>query len=690
MRKIIFIGCFVFYSVLQPIFCAAEKEGTVAGIILKQEIGARQMGMGGAQVAVAGDMNTLYYNPAGLADIAQAEISTMYLDGLADVIYGSVGYVHPLKIIPDLKDKNKERKSKYGTVGIGIITLQGGEIEINYLDGTSEKKIVQADYVLSLGYGREIKKVLLGINLKTIYTTLIEEYNAYAFALDVGGIYRLPYKKLKGLRFGVVLQNLGTEIKYKEEGDPLPLTVKIGTAYEKRFNRIHYVQGAVDVVRSIDSQIRENIGVEYIFKDMLAGRVGTRMGYDLGLMTYGIGLYINKVKLDYAWVYGEGWDSQHRISLSFQFSGRSMKKKREVKKEKRKTKKIIGDVRLGMDLFMRKKWVKALEVWEGILEKNPKHKLAQDYVSKTKERLNKLVEDYCDEAKQHYGKKQWLKASQLWKRAWKISGKKEKRAKEGIEKIKIELKVILDSGERFYVKGKYGESLREWQGINDRYPNYLGVTAKIENTQIKIREMIDIKKRKIIKTIVAEGRKHYEKGRYSKTMDKFRQVLKLSPQNKEAVSYINKIAQDYFKKGIIFYKQNEFNKAISCWDKVLEIKPGNKKIKMWRKKAEKDFNEKVYVFYEKGIDKYNEGNYVDALTLWKKGLEYAPGHKKMKQFFIEANLAQGILYYRENKLGGAIVYWKEVLKIESKHPKALKYLRRAKTKQKRLRALNKE
>jgi tetratricopeptide (TPR) repeat protein len=472
-KKIIFIGCFVFYGILQPIFCAAEKEGTTAGIILKEEIGVRQMGMGGAQVAVAGDVNTLYYNPAGLADIGQAEISTMYIDGLADVIYGSIGYVHPLKISSDLKDKKKERESKYGTVGIGMITLQGGEIEINYLDGTSEKRIVQADYVLTLGYGREIKKVLLGVNLKTIYTTLIEEYSAYAFALDMGGIYRFPYEKLKGLRVGVVLQNLGTEIKYKEEGDPLPLTIKMGAAYEKRFNRIHYVQGAVDVVKSIDSQIRENIGVEYIFKDMLAGRVGTRMEYDLGLMTYGIGLYINKVKLDYAWMYGEEWDSQHRISLSFQFSGRSMKKKRKVKKEKIKTKMAIEKVRLGMDFFMRKEWVKALEVWEGILEKNPKHELAQNYVSKTKERLNKVIKKYCDKAKHYYEKKQWLKASQLWTRAWEISGKKEKRAKEGIEKIEREIKFMFDSGEKFYMKGKYDESLRQWQEINNRYPNYL-------------------------------------------------------------------------------------------------------------------------------------------------------------------------------------------------------------------------
>ncbi len=196
------------------------------------------------------------------------------------------------------------------------------------------------------------------------------------------------------------------------------------------------------------------------------------------------------------------------------------------------------------------------------------------------------------------------------------------------------------------------------------------------------------KQRKIIKTIISEGVRYYERGKYSKAIDKFRQGLKLNHRNKEALSYINKITQKYFEKGMTFYKKNEYNKAISCWDKILEINPGNKEIKMWRRKAKKDFNEKVYVFYKNGIDKYNEGNYPGALTLWKRGLECAPGHKEMQQFFIEANLAQGILYYRENKLGGAILYWKEILKIKSKYPKALKYLRRAKTKQKRLRELN--
>ncbi len=689
--KIIFIGCFILYVIIQPIFCAGEKEGTAAGIILKKEIGARQMGMGGAQTAIVDDVNALCYNPAGLASITHAEMSTMYLDGLADVIYGFMGYVQPLKTIPDSKLKNKEEKGRYGTLGIGVLALQGGEIEINYLDGTSEKKIVQADYLLTVGYGREIKKILLGINFKTIYTTLVEKYSAYAFALDVGGIYRFPYDKLKGLSLGVVLQNLGTEIKYEENGDPLPLTIKIGAAYKKRFNRMHYIQGAVDVLKSTDNQVRKNIGLEYVFNDRLAGRIGTRLGYDLGGMTYGLGIYMNKVKLDYAWIYGKDWDNRHLISLSFPFSGRPIKKEKKKRKIKReKSGKIMHEFSYGMDLFMKRKWIEAVKVWEGISEKDPKHKWALTCAQKTRKRLTTEVREYCNEAKQYYEKKEWGNAYQLWVKAWELSGREEKRAGEGIKKIKRNLKVMFDLGEKFYNRGKYGEALKEWIGINSKYPGYLKVKEKIESARIKIREMDNKEQKKIVNNIIAEAVNYNRKSKYSKAVEKLGQVLKIKPSHEKAVFYINKITQEYFKKGMVFYRKGEFSEAINCWGKIIKINPGDKKAKMWIKKAKKDFNKKVVIFYKKGINKYNEGDYIGAISFWKKGLRWVPEHKEMRRFAIEANLAQGILYYRENKLGGAIDFWKEVLRLDPKHQKVLSYLRRAKMKQKSLEELNKE
>lgn len=73
--------------------------GTYAAF-LDTGLGARPTGMGGAFSAVADDANAVFYNPAGLAQLTQAEAHFTYTDrfsGLEDVSMGShhVAYAHP-------------------------------------------------------------------------------------------------------------------------------------------------------------------------------------------------------------------------------------------------------------------------------------------------------------------------------------------------------------------------------------------------------------------------------------------------------------------------------------------------------------------------------------------------------------------------------------------------------------------
>ena len=69
--------------------------GTSGFQFLKMQVGARSAGMGGAFLAVPGDVNALFYNPAGIASIDKKSAAFSFHDDVLDINSGFIGYVHP-------------------------------------------------------------------------------------------------------------------------------------------------------------------------------------------------------------------------------------------------------------------------------------------------------------------------------------------------------------------------------------------------------------------------------------------------------------------------------------------------------------------------------------------------------------------------------------------------------------------
>ncbi|MCK5240873.1 PorV/PorQ family protein [bacterium] len=240
----------------------------------------------------------MHYNPAGLASIQSNEVSLMYIHSIMDIYYGYAGYA---------------QSAGRGVVAGSIITLQGGEIEINNADGTSNTFKAQQDYVVTAGYALDVTQYIPGLSLgiagKAITSTLLEEYSAQAFAGDVGVIYKPP---VEGLSFGIAIQNIGTQLKYQEYADPLPLTSRIGSAYRLGLGEGHFLTGAVEMVNT------ENIhlGVEYGLDGIFFARGGYKQGYELDNITFGAGFKINTIQLDYALGLKGKLGMNHFVSLS--------------------------------------------------------------------------------------------------------------------------------------------------------------------------------------------------------------------------------------------------------------------------------------------------------------------------------------------------------------------------------------
>lgn len=277
--------------------------GTTGGVILKESQGARSLAMGDAFTGVASGAETIFWNPAGLGTMKAPEVSAMYFKEIANMGLMSLQYAQPL--------------AGYGTAGLALESFSAGDMEVNYLDGSSKTVNAQQDFILNLAYGKNITNNLFaGANLKYLNSTLAETATAKTMTLDLGCLYRLP--QVEGLSLGLDLQNIGGSMKYLEESDQLSFTVRAGAAYTKPLQN-NMLTISADLNKPKELSTRFNLGAEYVYNKLIALRAGYKFGYDLDSFTTGFGLKMNRYSLDYAFATKRDLGENHRVSLGIQF-----------------------------------------------------------------------------------------------------------------------------------------------------------------------------------------------------------------------------------------------------------------------------------------------------------------------------------------------------------------------------------
>ncbi len=275
----------------------AAEPGTTGATFLKIGQGARPVAMGGAFSAVADDVNAVWWNPAGLTNLSRKEFTATHSQWFADITHQSLGYA-----------QNWGARKAFGA---GLIYLGTTDQERSEW-GEDLGSFNIRDLAFSLLFARQMnERISLGAGLKYISQKLHEE-KASGIAFDLGGLYR----DSENLVYGLSLHNIGGEIKFIEEGDPLPLNLKLGAAYKIPRKDLTL---AVDFNFPSYKEMRINVGTEYWFRKLLALRGGWKSGYDLGEMSLGLGFRQDDFLLDYAYVpYGDLGNTQ-RFSLTLKF-----------------------------------------------------------------------------------------------------------------------------------------------------------------------------------------------------------------------------------------------------------------------------------------------------------------------------------------------------------------------------------
>lgn len=315
MKRYIVSICLIYLSVTLLITSQARSTGTVGYEFLRTEIGARPAALGGAFVAVEADLNSLFYNPGGIAGISSRTGTISYMKHLLDFHSGNLIAAMPLS---------------WGTVGMGLYYMNFGEFKRTSREdpeGALGETFGAHSLVFSFSAGKKFKNLFsYGSTVKVIQSS-IDQYSATAFAVDLGAIFHLPLQNDDYLNVAASISNIGqTHSTYIKTKDELPMVVRAGVS--KKLAHLPLLFG-IQVYKYVDDDFRWSLGGEFTLSPGMFLRLGfNSIGLDQRVGTsgdrlaganFGFGLMWHNYQIDYAFSSVGDVGSLNRIGITGTF-----------------------------------------------------------------------------------------------------------------------------------------------------------------------------------------------------------------------------------------------------------------------------------------------------------------------------------------------------------------------------------
>ena len=298
-----------------------DGAGTTGAAFLKIEGGSRPVGMGGAFAGLANDINTIFWNPAGLTAVHDQELTAMQHFSFADINNQTIGYAQRVD------------RLVWGASFLGSFT------EIERRQGPTEdpdSTVTVGGFATGLSFAYPLGTALSIGGTAKVISEQLDIQNAYGAAADVGMILRLFDNHLG---IGVAVQNAGV----LDGGENLPMAVRAGVAY-RMWKQPMVEEGAEETMPPrelwalvadanlplIDANPSFHIGAERWFYDSVAARLGYQIGMNenpsnglslgVGVRRSGEDALANiDFQFDYAFVPDAYVGNAHRVSFITRF-----------------------------------------------------------------------------------------------------------------------------------------------------------------------------------------------------------------------------------------------------------------------------------------------------------------------------------------------------------------------------------
>ena len=560
--------------------------------------GARQLGMGGATVANINTSSSIFWNPAGLANVDRAEIQLFHMTLFMDTRYDFVALAYPTVSM--------------GAFGFGVGDLGSGDfdrIEDYVTVGTFSSR---QDLFLA-GYGFPLFKGLsTGVTVKGVYYD-IAGYRDSGFGFDLGLIYKFGFAR--GLSFGLKGSDIGgPSIKLNTLEQRYPWSVRGGLAYENLLGGKHSLRLNFDMENTEKLGMDIYAGGEFGLNNMLF----LRAGYMGDKPTFGGGLTYAGITFDYAFASMTDLESSHRISLSYSFGG-SVHQKRETQRQRigeeqlnryksqqedERLEKLDRELARAEQLESENKPYEAIEAYYKALALDTQNPQALNKITLM---FNQIRQDLARDANKGY-------AEQL-------------------------LESQLEMGDNYYSQKQYESAANQYN---------LALIISPDNKHAKDRlAAIEQTKQTEIAGIRERIQTQIDRGDYESALISVSRILALNPNDNQAIASRDRIVKvvessQYLSEALKYFDQAEYSRSKAMADSALVLNPQSEGAQSLRRQLAKytaevttlediKKNEEHWNIYLKGMEKYQAGEYKEAITQWQSLQEFYPNNPNLKR-----------------------------------------------------------
>jgi hypothetical protein len=305
---------FLTLGLLGTVLPSEGGDGISGFEFLRTDFSPRSSAMAGGFLALRGDVNGVFQNPAMLAYTQEQQFCFNYSNYLMDIKGGQAAYTR--------------RWNGHGQVSTTILYLNYGSFdETDEFATPTGRTFTANDFALAISYADDLEsQFTYGVTLKYIHSK-IDSYTSSAFGLDAGLAYEAPFSK--DLFFGIALLNVGRAASaYVNTKENLPVSLKFG--FSKKLAHLPLVYN----FSFNDLNVEENSMLDRLAKFSLGGEFTLsrifrlRLGYDnqqhqdletpgakFSGVSLGFGLFWSTYRFDYAFSSFGDLGAIHRIGI---------------------------------------------------------------------------------------------------------------------------------------------------------------------------------------------------------------------------------------------------------------------------------------------------------------------------------------------------------------------------------------